>query len=87
MPLDTARALRRSLAPRWSLDSSFQWGKVAAVHGGGVNTVDVYLDGSSQLTTGLHYLSSYSPVVNDVVMVARMQGASQTARVVLGKLA
>jgi len=70
----------------------FQWGKVGAVHTTAPFTpalgpnVDVYLDGSATLTTGLYYLASYAPQVNDIVAVARMQGQAKAARFVLGTL-
>jgi hypothetical protein len=57
------------------------------------NTVDLYLDGSSNLTTGVRYLGGYTPTVGDIVLVARMgSGRSlgtpqRVSRVVLGKLA
>jgi hypothetical protein len=52
-----------------------------------LNTIDVEMDGAPYLTPGIRYLSWYSPAVNDVVAVGRMQGASRTARFVLGTLA
>ena len=85
--MDVARGLREHLSPDWGIAGSYQWGKVAATHVGPPATVDAYLDGSSSLTTGLRYLASYTPAVNDVVLVARMQGRARAARVVLGKLA
>lgn len=86
--LDVARALHGHLAPDWGIAGAYQWGTVGAVHAtSSPPTVDVYLDGSSSLTTGLRYLTSYAPVVSDVVMIGRMQGRARTARVVLGTLA
>lgn len=64
-------------------DNPFQWGQVLAVHTS-PNTVDVYLDGASNATNGIRYLSSYTPAVNDVVLVLR---CAPTDRVVLGTLA
>jgi len=60
----------------------FQWGQVEAIHTS-PNTVDLYLDGASTLTTGVRYLASYSPTVGDIVVVCRYG----TDRWVMGKLA
>ena len=81
-----ARALRRELAPTWDIHGPFQWATVHATHTS-PNTVDVYMDGSTNLTPGVRYLSTYTPTVGDVVLVVRMQGASRTGRAVVGKLA
>ena len=82
--LNLARQLRRATASSPSVDGPWQWGTVAAVGGG---TVDVYLDNNTgPITAGLRYLTSYSPDVGDAVLIARMGGASQTARVVLGTI-
>lgn len=83
---DAARHLRSQLVVDPSVAGPWQWATVTAVHTS-PHTVDVEMDGSSYTTPGLRYLSSYSPTVGDVVLVARMQGPSRTARVVLGKLA
>lgn len=83
---ELAKRLRTQTHHNWDIAGPFQWATVTAVHTS-PNTVDVEMDGSNYTTPGLRYLASYSPTVNDVVMVARMQGASRTARVVLGKLA
>lgn len=56
-------------------------------------TLDLYLDGSqtlsdpTYLTPGVRYLTSYTPAVNDVVVVLRGQSGLQTDRVVFGRLA
>lgn len=84
--LDVARGLSR-LRPDWNIEGPYQFGEVHAIGAHGANTVDVYLDGSSSLTTGLHYMADYGPQVNDPVMVGRLQGSSQSARVVFGPLA
>jgi hypothetical protein len=84
--IDIARGLTQ-LRPDWNIDGPYQFGEIGAVGAHGANTVDVYLDGSTSLTTGLHYLADYGPQVNDPVMVARLQGSSQSARVVIGRLA
>jgi hypothetical protein len=84
--IDIARGLTQ-LRPDWNLDSPYQFGEIGAVGAHGANTVDVYLDGSTSLTTGLHSLADYGPQVNDPVMIGCMQGSSQSARVVLGPLA
>ena len=89
-PRAAARHTRQQVTAR-PIDTPFQWGVVHAVHAS-PNTVDCYLDGSADLTTGLRYLSTYTPVVNDVVLVLRMPGGvgpvgrSRTMRVVVGKL-
>lgn len=36
-----------------------------------LNTLDLYLDGATALTYGVRYLKSYTPTVNDVVVVGR----------------
>jgi microcystin-dependent protein len=84
--IDIARGLTQ-LRPDWNIDGPYQFGEIGAVGAHGANTVDVYLDGSTALTTGLHSLASYTPQVNDPVMIGRMQGSSQSARVVIGRLA
>ena len=84
--IDIARGLTQ-LRPDWNIDGPYQFGEIGAVGAHGANTVDVYLDGSTSLTTGLHYSADYGPQVNDPVMIGRMQGSSQSARVVLGPLA
>jgi hypothetical protein len=84
--IDIARGLTQ-LRPDWNIDGPYQFGEIGAVGSHGTNTVDVYLDGSTSLSTGLHYLAGYAPQVNDPVMIGRMQGSSQSARVVLGPLA
>jgi hypothetical protein len=82
--LDVARGLSR-LRPDWNIEGPYQFGEIGSIASNG--TVGVYLDGSSSLTTGITCLSSYIPVVNDPVVLARLQGASMTARVVVGRLA
>jgi hypothetical protein len=84
--IDIARGLTQ-LRPNWNIDGPYQFGEIGAVGAHGANTVDVYLDGSTSLSTGLYFLASYTPQVNDPVMIGRMQGSSQSARVVLGRLA
>jgi hypothetical protein len=84
--IDIARGLTQ-LRPDWNIDGPYQFGEIGAVGAHGANTVDVYLDGSTSLTTGLHYSADYGPQVNDPVMIGRMQGSSQSARFVLGPLA
>ena len=79
---NVAHSLRRELLGDDFTTSPWQWGKVSATHTS-PNTVDLYLDGSSTLTAGVRYLASYTPAVNDVVLVGRY-GAD---RFVLGKLA
>ena len=81
-----AKQLRRQFEQNSSVQGPWQWATVTAVHTS-PNTVDVEMDGSTYSTPGLRYLKSYSPTVGDVVLVARMQGPSRTARVVLGALA
>jgi hypothetical protein len=83
--IDIARGLTQ-LRPDWNIDGPYQFGEVGAVGAHGANTVDVYLGGSTLLTTGLYYLASYAPQVNDPVMIGRMQGSSRSAQFVLGKL-
>ena len=79
---DIARQLRRGLAPT---NGPWQFATVQVLHTG---TVDVYLDGdTSTLALGLHYLSSYAPVVGDAVLVGCMGGAARSARFILGKFA
>lgn len=83
-----ARDIRSELAPHWGRMGSFQWGTVNAVNlSTAPPTVDVYLDGSTTLTTGFCFLSTYNPKVGDVVVVGRMQGPAQTARFVMPPLA
>jgi hypothetical protein len=84
--IDIARGLTQ-LRPDWNIDGPYQFGEIGAVGAHGANTVDVYLDGSTSLSTGLYYSADYGPQVNDPVMIGRMQGSSQSARVVLGPLA
>ena len=79
---NVAHSLRRELLGSDFTNSPWQWGKVSATHTA-PNTVDLYLDGSATLTTGVRYLASYAPAVNDIVLVGRY-GAD---RFVLGKLA
>ena len=79
---NVAHSLRRELLGNDFANSPWQWGKVSATHTV-PNTVDLYLDGSTTLTTGVRYLASYAPAVNDIVLVGRY-GAD---RFVLGKLA
>lgn len=64
----------------------FQWGTVSAVHTGPPKTVDVMLDGATNATLALRYLASYTPTVNDYVLVLRSTGGLSD-RVVAGKLA
>lgn len=84
-PIRHARTLRAELSPHWGRAGTLQWGIVTAVHptASPIPTVDVKLDGSSTVTPGLTYLESYNPLVNDLVVIARMQGPAQTSRVVL----
>lgn len=81
-PHGLARALYRELVPDPFTNAAYQWGKVAAVHTGPAS-VDLNLDGSTNLTPTVRYGSWYTPAVGDVVLVARL-GAD---RVVLGTLA
>jgi hypothetical protein len=73
--------------------SEHQWGVIAAVNDGPPPSVDVWLDGSQvtgdpvNITTGLSYLSSYSPMVDDVVLVYRGYGKNRSDRLVLGDVA
>lgn len=84
--MHVARSLQRELVPKQYTQGPWQWGTVHAVNASPA-TVDVYLDGSSSLTPGLRYLSSYVPSVGDVVFVARGTGGLNTDRVVLGPCA
>lgn len=55
-----------------------------------MKTADLYLDGTqtlsdtTYLTPGIRWLQSYTPTVNDVVMVARGTGGLQSDRLILG---
>jgi len=75
------RLIRDGRTPNARIDS-VQWRQatVTATPGGGVITIT--LGGSSTAITGVKYLSSYSPTVNDIVQVL-MAGPDL---IVLGKL-
>lgn len=76
-PLHVARAIRKELGGNRFVDAPYQWGVVHAING---NTVDLYLDGSPNLTPSVRYLASYTPTVGDVVKVDRFR----SDRVVVG---
>ena len=86
-PHQVVKAIRQEILPDPFSEGPWQWGKVGAVHTA-PNTVDLYLDGSSTLTTGVRYLASYTPAVNDIVVVGRLVAGSGSGqdRFVLGKL-
>jgi len=44
------------------------WGVVHAIHAGPPETLDIYISGNANLSTGIRYLGSYSPTVGDVAM-------------------
>lgn len=89
-----ARILRSELHPHWGRMGSVQWGVVQAIHPPGTyngvaytySSVDVTLDGSSTVTNNLAFMENYAPMVNDGVVILRMQGPAQTARIVLGSM-
>lgn len=81
-----AKVLRDELTPNGFSETPYQWGTVHAVHSS-PNTVDVYLDGSTTLTTGVRYLKSYTPTVGDTVVVCRHITQAGQDRWVMGVLA
>lgn len=58
-----------------------RFGKVTATPGGNVITITV--GGSSTAITGVRYLASYTPAVNDIVAIVQLDGTL----FVLGELA
>ena len=64
-------ALREELKPKVNAPPLARvWGSVYATHtNGNPPTVDVFISGSSKVTTGIRYMLSYSPTVGDVVQI------------------
>lgn len=84
-PNQMARAIKQAVTPPPFSNSPWQWGQVHAVHTN-PNTVDLYLDGSSNLTLGVRYMKGYTPTVGDVVLVGRLTGGTGAGqdRIVIG---
>jgi hypothetical protein len=90
--MSAARSLRQNLKVDAGIEGPYQWGTVASITVGTPSTLGVYLDSASgsplaAISAGIPYLSTYSPTVGDVVLIARMGGSARTQRVVLGRLA
>lgn len=89
--------LRRALTPNHYVYSNYQFCKVHAVHSHSVDLLPTGLTGMSTYTASnptshllkkVRHLSSYSPTVGDIVVVARGgQGPQATTIFVLGKFA
>ena len=79
-------ALASGLKKASATGVALQWATVSAVHTA-PNSVDIYLQGSSTLTSSVSYLASYTPAVNDVVVVLVQSSIHGPDYLVVGKQA
>ena len=89
-----AREMRRQLNPSQTVQGPWQWGVIAAFSEVAPFTCDVYINGAQSapfgttrsLTAGVRYLSSYIPVIGDVVLIGHGTGGLHSDRWILGSL-
>lgn len=80
------QALAKGLSKSAATGLSLRWGVVNATHAT-PNSLDLYIDGATTLTTKVRYLSTYTPTVNDVVAVIMQTTLKGPDYLVIGKLA